>query len=142
MSLFALEARMKVAGGKLGDTKRTHRTGGRRARALAGRMGLAVGTFIMRPAGARGFLDRVTGGCVSPCGRAFPPATFIGPVGARTSGNGQLLFHRSQRRTVVVLRCDRWNRCEAEKSARDILEGCQKVAGGSSEAISPPVQAW
>ena len=32
-----------------------------------------------------------------------------------------------------VLRCFPWNRCEAEKSARDILEGCQKVAGGRAK---------
>ena len=32
-----------------------------------------------------------------------------------------------------VLRCFRWNRGEAEKSARDILEGCQKVAGGRAK---------
>ena len=38
---------------------------------------------------------------------------------------------------MEVPRCFRWNRCEAEKSARDILEGSR----GSSEAI-PPVQAW
>ncbi len=44
---------MKVAGGKLGETRRTHRIGGRCARAPAGRMRLAVGTFVMRPAGAR-----------------------------------------------------------------------------------------
>ena len=32
-----------------------------------------------------------------------------------------------------VPRCFRWNRYEAEKSARDILEGCQKVAGGRAK---------
>ncbi len=105
VGLFALKARMKVAGGKLGETKRTHRIGGRRcARASAGRMKLAVGTFVMRPAGARDLFDGVTGGCGSPCGRAFPPATFIGPAGAGASGDGQLLFHRKQRgaRGIVV----------------------------------------
>ncbi len=84
---------MKVAGGKLGETKHTHRIGGRCAHAPAGRMSLAVGTLVMRPAGARDLLDRVTGGCASPCGRVFPPATFIGPAGAGASGKGQLLFH-------------------------------------------------
>ena len=33
----------------------------------------------------------------------------------------------------MVPSCFRWNRCEAEKSARDILEGCQKVAGGRAK---------
>ena len=37
---------------------------------------------FMRPAGARVFLNVVTGGCASPVGQGFPPATFIGPFGA------------------------------------------------------------
>ena len=85
---FALEARMKVAGGKLGETKRTHRIGWQCARAPAGRMRWAVDTFVMRPAGAPDCFYGVTGGCGSPYGRVFPPATFTGPAGAGASGNG------------------------------------------------------
>ena len=84
---------MKVAGGKPGETRRTHRIGGSCARAPVGRMTKVPTANVMRPAGARDLLDRVTGGCVSPCGRVFPPATFIGPAGAGASGYGQLLFH-------------------------------------------------
>ena len=79
---------MKVAGGKLGETKRTHRIGWQCARAPAGRMRWAVDTFVMRPAGAPDCFDGVTGGCGSPYGRVFPPATFTGPAGAGASGNG------------------------------------------------------
>ncbi len=32
-----------------------------------------------------------------------------------------------------IPRCFQWNRCEAKKSACDILEGCQKVAGGRAK---------
>ena len=32
-----------------------------------------------------------------------------------------------------IPRCFQWNRCEAEKSASDILEGWQKVAGGRAK---------
>ena len=49
----------------------------------------------------------LTGGCASPCGRGFPPATFSGPSGA---GKRQplLLFRRKQRRTEFSRR----RRCE------------------------------
>ena len=46
-----------------------------------------------------------------------------------------------RRRFLEVPRSFQWNRCEAEKSDWDILEGCQKVAGGRAERC-PPVQAW
>ena len=52
--------------------------------------------------GAGPHLFGVTGGCVFPSGRAFPPATFIGPAGAKTSGKGRLLFHRKHRRTKMA----------------------------------------
>jgi len=42
---------MKVAGGKLGETERTHRTGGCRARAPAGRQNRCSVRRIWHPAG-------------------------------------------------------------------------------------------
>ena len=54
---LAPEARMKVAGGKLGESKRTHRVSWRCVRAPAGRMRLPIWTRIMRPAGARDLIS-------------------------------------------------------------------------------------
>jgi hypothetical protein len=97
---FALEARMKVAGGKPGETRRTG-SHGNVLLAPEGRMKCRQeppSCAVIRPAGARGVIG-LTGGCASPCGRGFPPATFIGPAGA---GQGTMCLHpihRKHRRT-------------------------------------------
>ena len=42
-----------------------------------------------------------TGGCASPCGRGFPPATLTGPARAGKCANPLLLFHRKQGETFI-----------------------------------------
>ncbi len=79
--LLAPEARMRVAGGKLGETKRTHRIEWKSVRAPAGRMKWSRRLASCAPLGREmfGWMNRWVR---SPCGRGFPPATFIGPAGA------------------------------------------------------------
>ena len=45
--------------------------------------------------------DWLTGGCASPCGRGFPPATLTGPARAGKCANPLLLFHRKQGETYT-----------------------------------------
>ena len=61
---LALEARMKVAGGKPGETRRTHRIAWQCFARPSGAHEMTAGTFVMRPAGARGVIG-LTGGCAS-----------------------------------------------------------------------------
>ena len=80
--LLAPEARKRVAGGKLGETKRTHRIAGKGRCAPAGRMKWKQWHDFLRPAGARDVLADGPVGAPLPAERGFPPATFFGPTGA------------------------------------------------------------
>ena len=74
---------MKVAGGKLGETKRTHRIGSPGACAPAGRKNGWHENPVMRPAGARGVVIGQTGGCISPAvetSHRLPSSAPLGPM--------------------------------------------------------------
>ena len=82
----APEVRLKVAGGKPGKARGTHRLARRAVCAPAGRMNPSGTSPSCAPLG-RGQVGCLSGGCASPSGRGFPPATVTGPAGAVKGAN-------------------------------------------------------
>lgn len=79
---FAPEARMKVAGGKLGETKRTHRIGGRCVRAPAGRMSNVRPPISCGPPGRGIFSSELPVGAALPVvepSHRLPSSAPLGP---------------------------------------------------------------
>ena len=76
------------------EAKRTHRIDAASGRAPEGAH--EFWPIVHAPRWGAAGLWTLTGGCGSPEGRTFPPATFIGPSGAGTRLS-QLPFHRNHK---------------------------------------------